>query len=164
MGAPRKYSDEYRETLVALVTEDGLSVAEACRRIAAGHAELEPLNLNEKTAGDWVKIAERDPRPDLEDMELPEILNTTARGLFDLVNTDIHRMKRQKGQNDPEALLTLARTLKELQPLTLQASRKGKGTDKPAALLDGLNSGATTRRATKQQASSPPRSLHAQPA
>lgn len=138
MAAPRKYADEYRETIITLVQDDGLTIADACRRLAQGHNGLEPINLPEKTAGQWIQAAERDPRPDLTTLALPDILNTTARGLFDLVNADIYRMKRQKGQSDPETLLTLARTLKELQPLASHKPQQGKADAEPTGVAGRL--------------------------
>lgn len=138
MAAPRKYDDKYRETVLRLVIDEHRTIAEAVRLIAAGHQELEPLNLSPKTAGDWVKAAQREDRPDLSTAELPQILDTAARGLFEVVITDIYRQKNAKGKADPEELLTLAKTLKELQPLASLKPRTGKD-ETPQGLLGNLN-------------------------
>lgn len=144
MAAPRTYAEEYRQAILQLVTEEGQTIAAACRQIAAGHKDLEPLTIPEPTAGDWVKAARTNDRPDLTDLELPPLLDHTARGLFDLVNAEIYRIKDAKGKADPDSLLTLARILKELQPLASHKRTGSKGDTEQTGLLGGMEKAATS--------------------
>jgi transposase len=76
VGRPAKYTEEFRESAVAMVRETGKAIAEVAR----------DLGINEGTLGNWVN-ADRRRRGE----QRPEQLNETER-------QELHRLRRDVAQ------------------------------------------------------------------